>query len=69
MNEIEREVVIPVVTGLIQGRKIDGRVIYDVKAKRELIALSLMSSVAVETIATSNGVSAALLQKWLTREP
>ena len=68
MNEIEREVVIPVVTGLIQGRKIDGRVIYDVKAKRELIALSLASSVAVETIASSNGVSAALLQKWLTRE-
>jgi hypothetical protein len=39
MSEIEKEVVIPVVTGLTQGRKIDGRVIYDVKAKRELIAL------------------------------
>ena len=69
MNEIESEVVVPVVGGLIQGRKIDGRVIYDARAKRELIALSLVSSVAVETIATSNGVSAALLQKWLTREP
>lgn len=68
MGELESEVVVPVVAGLIQGRKIDGRVIYDVKAKRELIALSLVSSVAVETIATSNGVSAALLQKWLTRE-
>lgn len=68
MGELESEVVVPVVAGLIQGRKIDGRVIYDVKAKRELIALSLVSSVAVETIAASNGVSAALLQKWLTRE-
>ena len=61
MNAIEREVLIPVVTGLIQGRKIDGRMIYDLKAKRELIALSLASSVAVETIASGNGVSAALL--------
>lgn len=68
MNEFESEVVVPVVSGLIRGRKIDGRVIYDARAKRELIALSLVSSVAVETIAASNGVSVALLRKWMMRE-
>jgi hypothetical protein len=47
ISELKAKVAVPVVAGPMQGRKIDGRVSYDVKARRELDLVKKVGSVTI----------------------
>jgi transposase len=50
---------------LVVGRKRDGRCVYDVQAKRELIELYHECDVSVAKLARDCGVNANLLTSWI----
>jgi transposase len=56
-----------VLSGLVLGRKRDGRCHYDPKVKQELVRICLQPGVSVAALAMLHGVNANLLRKWITQ--
>ena len=56
-----------VLSGLVLGRKRDGRCHYDPKVKQELVKMGLQPGVSVAALAMQHGVNANLLRKWITQ--
>lgn len=50
---------------LVVGHKSDGRSIYDLAAKKELVAACLRPGVSVARMAMQHGVNANLLRTWI----
>lgn len=55
----------PVIPGLVVGQKVNGRAIYDRKAKRALVKAALVPGVSVARLAMDHAVNANLLRKWI----
>jgi transposase-like protein len=63
MSEIDAEVV----QRLVTGRKNDGRAVYDLQAKAEVVRACLKPGVPVAGMALQCGINANLLRRWITQ--
>ena len=45
----------------------DGRCLYDLEAKRELVGFCLQPGISVAQVALEHGINAHLLRKWIAR--
>ncbi len=62
MTEIGKELK----AGLVVGRKIDGRCVYDAQVKRQVVQACMRPGVSVARVALQVGVNANLLRRWIT---